>query len=119
MKILLNFTTELQNHRTSRQNSADRYIYVFGGCKENQCPSDQINKFDLKNEFWSSNGRLNGVRRDFEVVQDGTNIYLLGGSNGIRRMNLVEAYNPLNNDLVRKSSMNSAREYLCIVFLIS
>ena len=33
-------------------------VYVFGGCNDDQCPTDTINKLNLKTKVWSEIGKM-------------------------------------------------------------
>lgn len=55
-----------------------------------------IEKYDLRTNSWLHMGSMNGHRLQFGVAVIGNKLYIVGGRDGLKTLNTVDCFNPVD-----------------------
>lgn len=75
-----------------------------------------IEKYDLRTNSWLHIGTMSGRRLQFGVAVVDNKLYVVGGRDGLKTLNTVECFNPVNKTWVVMPPMSTHRHGLGKIF---
>ncbi|XP_077977144.1 kelch-like protein 12 [Glandiceps talaboti] len=82
--------TEMHGPRTTPRTGSDERLVVVGGFGTQQSPVANVEEFDPKSQSWRFLPNLTKKRRYVAVASLGSKLYVIGGFDGLSRLNTVE-----------------------------
>ncbi|XP_070558637.1 kelch-like protein 12 [Ptychodera flava] len=90
--------TEMQGPRTNPRTGSDERLVVVGGFGTQQSPVANVEEFDPKTQSWRFLHNLSKKRRYVAAASLGNKLYIIGGFDGMSRLNTVEFLDYNNED---------------------